>query len=250
MGLAEDLKSCALSRGADYYGVADLASAYAFVLAQGGERIARYPRAVTLGIALQDSLVDLIPDREDYAAAMLYRHNSYDVVNLALDQIALAVANIIQRAGYGALPVPASKRGSDEKISGVFSQKLAAHLAGLGWIGKSCLLVTPEHGPRVRWVTVLTDAPLVPSGTPMEQRCGKCTQCTDACPVKAITGQAFREDEPREVRLDAAACDRYFKEMEQDRVIAVCGICLYICPYCRKTRPGRKGSSKRRDGKR
>ena len=145
------------------------------------------PRAVTIGIVLQDSLVDLLPEREDYAAAMLYRHNSYDVVNLALDQIALAVANIIQRAGYGALPVPASKRASDEKIAGVFSQKLAAHLAGLGWIGKSCLLVTPDHGPRVRWVTVLTDAPLAPTGSPMEQRCGKCTQCTDACPKKAIT---------------------------------------------------------------
>ena len=112
-----------------------------------GSRIARYPRAVTIGIALQDSLVNLLPEREDYAAAMLYRHNSYDVVNLALDQIALAVANVIQREGYGALPVPASKRSSDEKISGVFSQKLAAHLAGLGWIGKSCLLVTPDHGP-------------------------------------------------------------------------------------------------------
>ncbi len=186
MDLAGELKSCALLRGADYFGVADLASAHAFILEQGGERIARYPRAVTIGIALQDSLVNLLPEREDYAAAMLYRHNSYDVVNLALDQIALAVANIIQRAGYGALPVPASKRASDEKIAGVFSQKLAAHLAGLGWIGKSCLLVTPDHGPRVRWVTVLTDAPLKPTGSPMEQRCGKCTQCTDACPKKAI----------------------------------------------------------------
>ncbi|MFA7695620.1 MAG: 4Fe-4S double cluster binding domain-containing protein [Methanoregula sp.] len=253
MALTRELKTCALSRGADYYGVADLASAHAFILEQGGERIARYPRAVAIGIALQDSLVDLIPEREDYAAAMLYRHNSYDVVNLALDQIALAVANVIQRAGYRALPVPASKRGSDEKIAGVFSHKLAAHLAGLGWIGKSCLLVTPDHGPRVRWVTVLTDAPLEPTGTPLEQRCGKCTQCTDACPQTAITGREFHEAETREARFDAAACDRYFREMEQDRGIAVCGMCLYICPYGRKARvpdePGHKGHAKRRVGK-
>jgi epoxyqueuosine reductase len=253
MDLAEELSICALSRGADYYGVADLAPAHDFILAQGGERIARYPRAVAIGIALQDSLVDLLPEREDYAAAMLYRHNSYDVVNLALDQIALAVANAIQRKGYGALPVPSSKRTDNEKIAGVFSQKLAAHLAGLGWIGKNCLLVTPGHGPRVRWVTVLTDAPLEPTGSPMEQRCGTCTQCTDACPKKAITGRTFREDEPREARFDAATCDQYFREMETSRGIAVCGMCLYICPYGRKSRvsdkPGHKRPAKRIDGK-
>lgn len=252
MDLAGELKASVLLHGADYFGVADLASAHAFILELGGERIARYPRAVTIGIALQDSLVNLLPEREDYAAAMLYRHNSYDVVNLALDQIALAVANTIQRAGYGALPVPASKRSSNEKIAGVFSHKLAAHLAGLGWIGKNCLLVTPDHGPRVRWVTVLTDAPLKPTGSPMEQRCGKCTQCTDACPKKAITGRVFREDEPREARFDAVACDQYFREMEEARGIAVCGMCLYICPYGRKSRvpdeAGHKGPAKKERG--
>ncbi len=142
MSLFEDLKSCALSRGADYFGIADLAPAHAFILAQGGEQIARYPRAVSVGIALLDPLVDLLPDREDFAAAMLYRHNSYDVVNLTLDQIALAAANTLQRAGCRALPVPSSKRASDEKIAGAVSHKLAAHLAGIGWIGKS---LSPRH---------------------------------------------------------------------------------------------------------
>jgi epoxyqueuosine reductase len=244
-----DIRTLARSLGADYFGVADLGAAREFIREQGGERVARYPRAVAIGIALQDSLVDLLPEREDYAAAMLYRHNSYDTVNLALDQIALAVANAIQRAGCRALPVPSSKRASDEKIAGVISHKLAAHLAGLGWIGKNCLLVTPDHGPRVRWVTVLTDAPLEPTGTPMEQRCGTCTQCTDACPLTAITGRTFREDEPREARFDASACERYFRELEKDRGIAVCGMCLYICPYGRKSRvpaePGKTGHAKK-----
>jgi epoxyqueuosine reductase QueG len=33
-------------------------------------------------------------------------------------------------------------------------------LAGLGWIGKSCSLISPHFGPRLRLVTVLTNAPL------------------------------------------------------------------------------------------
>ena len=220
--------------GADYFGVADLSGAQEFIHAQGGTRIARYPRAVVMGIRLLDELVDLLPERDDPAVGILYRHHTYEVANQLLDQVGLRVAKTIQQEGYRAFPVPASKRTSDELIAGVFSQKLAAHLAGLGWIGKSCLLVTPDHGPRVRWIAVLTDAPLVPTGTSMEPRCGKCTECVDICPAHAFTGRLFHEDEPREARFDAAACDRYFKDLEKDGRPAACGMCLWVCPHGRK----------------
>ena len=234
MELETRLPQLAHEGGADYYGVADLGPAADFLRDQGGEQIARFPRAVVMGIVLLDTVVDLLPEREDQATAILYRHMSYDVVNQALDLISLRVANTLRREGFQALPVPASKRTSDEKIAGVFSHKLAAHLAGFGWIGRSCLLVTPEHGPRVRWVTVLTEAPLTPTGSPMTHRCGDCTACVDICPVHAFTGRLFREDEPREARFNAALCDRYFKDMEKSGRPLVCGMCLFICPHGRK----------------
>jgi len=234
MDLSVALRDYATSAGADYFGVADLAPAKAFIQVHGGDRIARYPRAVSIGIGLLDSLVDLLPEREDFSAAHLYKHNAYDAVNLDLDRISLAVAKIIQKNGFQALPVPAAKRANDEKIAAVFSHKLAAHLAGLGWIGKSCLLITPDRGPRVRWVTVLTDAPIEPTGTAMAQQCGECTQCTDVCPSGSITGRAFDKAEPREFRLDAGTCQRYYFSMEKSRGIAVCGMCLYVCPHGRK----------------
>ncbi len=234
MGPDSDLPEFARSLGADYYGVADLADAQEFIRAQGGDRVARYPRAVVMGIRLLDTLVDMLEDRTDRTGAVLYRYNSYDTVNAALDAMALRVANALQREGYHALPVPASKRASDELIAGIISHKLPAHLAGLGWIGKSCLLVTPDHGPRVRWITVLTDAPLVPTGKPMESRCGKCTECVDICPVHAFTGRPFYQDEPREARFDAASCDRYFRELEGGGGPVVCGLCLFVCPHGRK----------------
>ncbi len=237
MNLDNRINILAKSLGTDYYGVADLAAARDFIGMQGGAGVSRYPRAVVMGIRLLDSLVDLLPEHDDPVVAGLYRHHAYDVVNQALDQISLRVADTIQQAGYPAFPVPASKRAGDGQIAGIFSQKLAARMAGLGWIGKSCLLVTPDHGPRVRWISVLTAAPLAPTGTPMAPRCGKCTACVDACPVQAFTGRAFSPDEPREARFDAAACDRYFREMETAGRLPVCGMCLYICPYGRKS-PG------------
>jgi epoxyqueuosine reductase len=231
MSLDNRIKELADSLGADYCGVADLGAAREFIEEQGGQRVAGYPRAVVMGMRLLDTYVDLLREHDDPVVAGLYRHHTYDVVNAALDQMALRVANEIQGAGYKAFPVAASKRASDEKIAAVFSQKLAARMAGFGWIGKSCLLVTPDHGPRVRWIAVLTNAPLAPTGTPMESRCGKCTACVDACPVQAFTGRPFDPSEPREARFDAAACDRYYKEMEQAGTPGVCGMCLYICPY-------------------
>jgi len=233
--LPDYIHALAIALGADYYGVADLTPARNFIRELGGDRVARYPRAVVAGMRLQDSVVDLLPGK-DRAGAILYRHAAYDVVNTALDQIALRVANVLQNGGYGAFPVPASKRTDDEGICGVFSQKLGAHMAGLGWIGKSCLLVTPDNGPRVRWVNVLTDAPLPPTGSPMEPRCGECAACVDACPIGAFTGRVFREDEPRGARFDAAACDRYYKKLEKEAGSAgVCGMCLYACPYGKKS---------------
>jgi epoxyqueuosine reductase len=246
MVIATMLSTLAKSLGADYFGIADLAEAHDYILAQGGHEIAQYPVAVTIGIALLDPLVELLPTREKNGGGVLYHHHAYDVVNTALDQIALQVANALQRRGYRALPIGASKRTDDARICGPFSHKLAAHLAGLGWIGKSCLLVTPDHGPRVRWVTVLTDAPLSPTGSAMESRCGNCQECVKACPVQAFTGTSFDRNEPREARYDARACERHFKEEERRTGVAVCGMCLWVCPFGRVNHDPGSGNKKER----
>jgi epoxyqueuosine reductase QueG len=68
----------------------------------------------------------------------------------------------------------------------------------------------------------------------MEQRCGDCHECADACPRKAFIGRNFVEEEPREARYDAPSCERYFKEMEARGEVPVCGMCLYACPHGKK----------------
>jgi epoxyqueuosine reductase len=218
--------------GADFTGVADLSVAQDAILKQGGPMIAAYPRAISVGIGLLHNIVDQLPNRADRAAALSYQYHSYDLINQRLDLLISQVSRLLQREGYRSLPIPASKRVDEERICAAFSHKMAAHLAGLGWIGKSCLLVTPEMGPRVRWATVLTDAPLQTTGTPIQERCGSCTQCVDICPIQAFTGEPFRASEPREKRYDASKCDRYFSGMrEKDAELAVCGLCLYVCPH-------------------
>ncbi|MBN1139116.1 MAG: epoxyqueuosine reductase [Anaerolineae bacterium] len=228
------LQSLAETWGADFFGVADLSLAYESIRDQGGPEIAAYPRAISVGISLFDGIVDQLPRRAERAVAVNYRHHAYDLVNQRLDLLVSRLSSVLQGEGHQVYPVPASKSVDDERLCGIFSHKLAAHLAGMGWIGKSCLLVTPQRGPRVRWATILTTAPLEPAGAPMAERCGNCTQCVDACPVGAFNGEPFRAGEPREVRFDAHACDHYFDELQADGRVAVCGLCLYVCPHGRK----------------
>ena len=230
MSLDEGLRDIAQASGIDHFGIADLNPAINAIRKQGGTGIAAYPRAVSIGINLIHPLVDLLPSHEDPASG-LYQYYAYDLINMRLDLIISQIAGKIQQAGYTAFPVPASKRTNNEQISAFFSHKLAAHCAGLGWIGKSCLLITPDAGPRVRWGSILTNAPLTPTGGPMKERCGSCRMCVEACPVNAFTGEPFRDNESREVRFDAGKCDRYFNSLREQGKQAVCGLCLYVCPY-------------------
>jgi len=153
----------------------------------------------------------------------------YRIINPRIDSISMMLAQSLDKAGFQAFVVPSSQTVDRTRLTGVFSHKLAAHLAGLGWIGKSALLITPEHGPRVRWGTVLTDAPLE-AGMPMDEMCRDCCACVEDCPAHAFTGQAFDKPRPRTEIFAAEACEHYLGEREQTRHKS-CGICVYICPF-------------------
>ena len=233
MPLEDELYSLATSMGADLYGVADLRPYEVEMVRQGGELVSGYPYAISVGIRLLDTIVDQLPNRSLRSVRVSYRSHSYDVINGRLDTISSLLAARLQKEGYRSMPVPASERIDDERICAMFSHKMAAHLAGLGWIGKSCLLVTPQYGPRVRWTTVLTDHPFTRTGKPMDTICGNCEECLKACPVQAFTGRLFEQEEPREARFDARKCDQYFKDLEKQAPKPTCGMCVFICPHGR-----------------
>jgi epoxyqueuosine reductase len=230
--LKEELTAYAKSLGVDLFGVADLSTAKDLMLSQGGRHVAGYPRAVSLGIRLLDDVVDQLRNHEDLIAISSYR-GLYTAVNTALDRAALLVAKKIQDAGFRAYLVPASSMLNNGKLEATFSHKVAANLAGLGWVGKSCLIITPELGPRVRLATVLTDAPLE-VGSPLPNRCGRCTKCVDICPAKAFTGRPFSYSEPRDARFKAALCDEYTEKRINAYGDVNCGLCVYVCPHGNK----------------
>lgn len=233
MALYEKIKEIAENDGVEFVGVADLTPAREFIQNYAQDMLDSYPKAITLGIRLLDDVVNPLTLKEEKAVAVNYMH-AYEITNQRLDIISYKISNFLQKEGFRVLPIPASKRCDDERIAALFSHKLAAHLAGIGWIGKSCLLINPEAGPRVRWITVLTDAPLEATGTPLEDSCGDCNKCVDICPVNAFSGRPFKANEPRESRYDAHKCEKYFEDLEKSGEMPVCGLCIHVCPHGQK----------------
>jgi len=155
-------------------------------------------------------------------------------LNAALDKAGSGLADELRGRGHQAYVVPPTRHGgaSDDEVA-IFPHKTAATTAGLGWIGKTALFVSPEFGPSVRLATVFTDL-LLPTGDPVrESSCGKCRECVAACPAGCGHDVLWRAGMPRDELFDAAACRRHMANDVTDGH-HVCGICIAACPYARK----------------
>ena len=225
--LQRRLGSLAFQNGADFFGVADLNPVKDFMTNQGGDLVAGFPRGVSIGIRISDTIVDSHSPDEKHGLSLYWWH-VYSVVTPMLDVLAQRVQQELMADGFSTLHVPGSMPYNRKTLKSLFPHKLAAHLSGLGWIGKSCLLITPEFGPRVRFVTVLTDAPLE-AGESLDKNCGKCTSCIEACPVGALKGLEFKPEDPVEKRFDIWSCEKYRSEHP-------CGLCVAACPFGRTNR--------------
>jgi epoxyqueuosine reductase QueG len=152
----------------------------------------------------------------------------YQRINERLVETGEGLVRLLEAAGQRALFVDDdAPDGPDDPP--IFASKTAATRAGLGWIGKTALLVTPEWGPAVRLATVFTEAVLTP-GEPVERaHCGRCRACVDACPAGAGRDVEWRPGMALELLFDAAACDRH--QQRYPEYDTICGTCIWACPY-------------------
>ena len=215
----------------NYIGFADLRTYQEEVINFGGKIVQEYKYGISIGIVLPNAIVNYLPNRFDQNIACEYKTHAYNVINSRLDICASKVASYLNSIGYRTLPIAVAERTNILEAIPTISHKMVAHIAGLGWIGKNCLLITPEHGPRVRFVTVLTNAPIKAINKPLQQRCNDCTECAKICPAKAIKGKNYLDGEHREERFDFKKCQDYFKRLKEKYTWDVCGMCLYVCPY-------------------
>src|SRR5260221_14210951 len=118
--------------------------------------------------------------------------------------------------------------------TGPVLEKPLAERAGIGWQGKSTMLIHKKLGPWLLLGEIITTLDLEPDA-PQRDHCGACTRCIEACPTGAITGP---------YQLDARRCIAYltienkgsipleYRAAIGDRIYG-CDDCLEACPWNR-----------------
>ena len=235
----EHIKKQILDWGASLAGIADL-DILRDIPTNPPDLLVPYTRAISIAVNLPVSVFEMI----DTQPTPIYA-SAYKTANRFLDETALTLSRKIQNDGYSALPIPASQIVDKKNWYAAISHKAVARMAGLGWQGKNLLLITPEYGSRVRLVTVLTNAPLIPDG-PVKNRCGGCNLCRDACPVGAIKG--VKTEDYYKTRNDAMYFDKCVEKLTEnfanlsDIGTPICGICIKVCPFGRQLKKNRRKS--------
>jgi epoxyqueuosine reductase QueG len=232
MATSSELKVFCKKSGADVAGIADLALLRDKLPVIPHDLLDTYHFAISLGIRLRDDIINTITN----CPTGEYADHCRDINNVLNDLSSRAV-KWIGKQGYSAFAVPASQKINDKNLLGNISHKAVARMAGLGWQGKSLLIVNPEYGPRLRLVTVLTDMPLEPD-EPIKNRCGKCTECFLACPASAIKNAST--DSHYKSRDEAIHLDKCYRQLLEFQTLpgvgyTFCGVCIKVCPFGKKT---------------
>jgi ferredoxin len=226
---AADLKQVALVLGADVVGIAEADERWLYSERYSREADGAKPnqmdpsldRVVVIGQAMDPSLISTAPSALAGAATGL--GYSQDVIVL------LAISQYIRNLGYAAVPTL-----NDTALAIPYAIK-----AGLGEYGRHGLVITPEHGPNVRFGKIFTDLPAsidVPIRFGVEEMCNVCRACSDACPSSAIPDDGPSDHRHNRSNLvgvtkwtvDGEACFDYWAKINSD-----CSVCIRVCPYTR-----------------
>jgi epoxyqueuosine reductase len=136
--------------------------------------------------------------------------------------------------------------GGEQKCyvdTGPILERDHAARSGIGWHGKSTMLIDPRLGTWFFLAEILTTLEL-PRDEPQRDRCGTCVRCITACPTGAITAPH---------RLDARRCISYLtielkgsiplemRPLIGDRIFG-CDDCLEACPWNRFAKLSRESA--------
>lgn len=115
--------------------------------------------------------------------------------------------------------------------TGELSDVAVAERAGLGFIGRNSLLINPQYGSWLYLGELITDLEFEPD-EPIENGCGDCYRCVQACPGQALSPEGMAN--PKRCLSYQTQVKGYMEtefRRKMGTVIYGCDICQYVCPY-------------------
>lgn len=118
-------------------------------------------------------------------------------------------------------------------------ERLYGRYAGIGWVGKNTMLISPKLGSYFFLCGAALNVAL-DYDDPVPDHCGTCNRCLKSCPTEAF---------PRERVLDASRCIAYFTIEHRGAIpegfrpgigdwVMGCDLCQEACPWNRFAVPG------------
>ena len=196
MNPTKEFRDYMISQGAALVGIGDLTAVPS----------SDYPVGIAVAIPLPKHVIkdlQLAPTREYYKL--------YTTLNDKLNAIVTAGEKYLTGRGYQAYAQTTDRITVDSDNRSPLPHKTVATRAGLGWIGKNCLLVTPQYGSAVRISSLLTDAPL--------------------------KNTLWRSGMPREDIVSVSACYKKQREIMRKSTgidTDLCGKCFAVCTYTKQ----------------
>ncbi|MBE6630627.1 MAG: hypothetical protein E7624_07250 [Ruminococcaceae bacterium] len=189
--LTAKVKACALGVGADLVGVSPISRFSGAPIMMSPQGI--LPTATNVVVCAIHHLDEAIELGGEEHPQIIGPYSIQYVMNLKLDYIAFRVARFLDDLGYEAVPIAASNIWRYRPFGDMtatfapdMSHIYAATCAGLGQLGWHGLTMSPEYGPRNRFISIITNAPLCPTPLYDERKlCDMCGECIKHCPTDA-----------------------------------------------------------------
>lgn len=173
-----------------------------------------YDNAIVLTMEMSKERIDKAPSQ----ATMNMVFGTYDDLGKAANKI----ATFLREQGYATQ--------ADHPLGGLVLFPPLAQKAGIGWVGKHGLIITPEFGPRVRLAAVYTsiqNLPLADSNDHdwVDKYCKICGLCIKQCPPQAILDGTVTHSTGRITNIKQQECFEYFAQYYG------CSVCVKACPF-------------------
>ncbi|MCC7203358.1 MAG: tRNA epoxyqueuosine(34) reductase QueG [Nitrospirae bacterium] len=157
-----------------------------------------------------------------YIANYALNEDYHDVVKSRLEEFLVRIKTLTDKKADGKIYVD----------TGPVLEKAYAAMSGVGWMGKHSLIISPDAGSWLVLGVILLDTELE-FDAPLQDRCGECTRCIEACPTGAIVAPYV---------VDARRCISYLlgelkgaipeelKSMTGNKIFG-CDDCQWACPW-------------------